>query len=672
MAHVDYSPARFTELLDQEWLATNQIGGYASSTVAGLNTRKYHGLLVAAMSPPLRRMVILSRVEETVRAGGREDSLSCSEYPGVIYPLGHQRLRGFSNEPFPRWAYQGDGWTIQKSLELLAGENTVCLTYTLLTGHEPVELSLRPLLALRGIHDLMYQWNGRLFAENKSKLPGQLHVPPTTRTPEVFFAHDGAFESCPDWYLATIYRREKERGYSGLEDLWTPGMVKWQLTPGQSVHFVCSLDPIDLEKVLTRAREQSGAAIVNTGAASDEIVHALQRAAAQFVVSTRSPDPNKSATGIITQYPWAAPSVRDALIAFCGLLLVPHRFAEARSFLGSIIAMLHRGQLPSELSEDASAPAFRGTDVSLWLFPAIHDYLRFTADDAFAREQLDPLLSVIDAYRSGKISHVQIDADGLLSNRLPGGSWMNARSDQWVVTPRTGQTVELNALWYNALAVACNLCERFGGPTEQLQLLGEMSRVKAAFERKFWNERGGCCFDAIDADQSDDSIRPNQVFAASLPYPVLSAEHAQTMLRTIEHTLLTPFGLRTLASDDASYRGKYGGDVVSRDQAYHQGTVYAWLLGPYLHAMVRLANNAPQAREAALKVLQRCIDLLQDAGLGQLPELFDGDAPHRAGGSIACAKSVAEVLRAYTEDVLQVPDQLPITQKVSQLAKADG
>jgi predicted glycogen debranching enzyme len=668
MAHVDFSPSRFHELLGQEWLATNGIGGYASSTVPGLNTRKYHGLLVAAMSPPLRRMVILSRVEETVRAASGEDSLACCEYPGVIFPLGHQRLRGFSNEPFPRWAFQGNGWTIQKSLELLHGENTVCLTYTLLTAHDPVELSLRPLLALRGIHELMYQWNGRLFAENRGKSTSQLHVPPTNRTPEVFFAHDGQFESRPDWYLATIYRRETERGYSGLEDLWTPGVVSWQLKPGQSVHFVCSLDPIDLETVLAKARDQSTAAITGATTASDEIASALSRAASHFVVHGKATDPTRPSVGINTQYPWSAPSIRDALIAFTGLLLIPRRFAEAKSFLQSTIGLLQRNQLPSELSEDAISPAYRGTDVALWLFPAFHDYLRYAGDKAFARETLDTLLAIIDAYRGGKVANVQIGSDGLLRNRLPGGTWMDARSEHWVITPRTGATVELNALWYNALAVASDACAKFDRPAISAQLLGEMTRVRSAFNDKFWNARAGCCFDAVDDDKVDDALRPNQVLAASLPYPVLAAERHAPMLQAIQQSLLTPLGLRTLAPGDAGYRGRYTGDIVARDQAYHQGTVYPWLLGPYIRACVRAAKASPQARAAARQLLQRCIEHLQSAGLGQLPELYDGDAPHAAGGAIASARSVAELLRAYVEDILNTPPQLPIALKNSQLA----
>src|SRR5258706_2163757 len=248
----DLSVLSFETQLEREWLTTNGVGGFAASTIPGVNTRKYHGLLVAAMTPPVRQMVLLSRVEEFVHREGRSYPLSSSEYPGVIHPRGHEALRAFNPIPFPRWAYQGNGWTIEKQLRLLPGENTVCLSYTLLAADKSVEIELKPLFALRCVHDLMYQWNGRLLVESngKGQAYGHHRIPPTSRTPEAFFAHDGKFHATPYWDLNTIYRREQERGYPGLEDVWMPGSVRWTLSPGQTVHFVCSTDPIDLNRVI--------------------------------------------------------------------------------------------------------------------------------------------------------------------------------------------------------------------------------------------------------------------------------------------------------------------------------------------------------------------------------------------------------------------------------------
>ncbi|MGH7215401.1 MAG: glycogen debranching enzyme N-terminal domain-containing protein, partial [Tepidisphaeraceae bacterium] len=261
-----FSPAgkSLDELASREWLATNGIGGFASSSVPLLNTRKYHGLLVAAMLPPVRRMVLLARMEETVSVDGWAAKLDVNEYPGTVFPQGHQLLAAFSHEPFPRWAYQGHGWTIEKGLRLLRGENTVLITYTLLHGDKPVTLELRPLFALRGIHELSYQWNGRLDTETRSKRHHR--IPPTSRTPEVFFAHDdGTFQNQGYWYLNAIHRREQERGYGGLEDLWSPGAVRATLSPGGCVRFVCSAEPIDMTRVLRDAdRELSLAPSVGT------------------------------------------------------------------------------------------------------------------------------------------------------------------------------------------------------------------------------------------------------------------------------------------------------------------------------------------------------------------------------------------------------------------------
>ena len=248
MSGINLSAMSLHDLMDREWLAVNHLGGYASQSILGLNTRKYHGLLVASMSPPARRMVILSRVEEFVRLSGRVDPISSSEYPGVVHPNGRTFLKAFSPSPYPRWAYQGEGWTIEKNVRLISGENTVVISYTLLAGDRAIELELRPLFALRGIHELMYQSSGRLSAQIRS--PRSVHIAATARTPEVFLAHDGAFDPHPSWYLATIYRRESERGYSALEDVWMPGPIRWKLEPGQTVHFVCSTDPIELDRTI--------------------------------------------------------------------------------------------------------------------------------------------------------------------------------------------------------------------------------------------------------------------------------------------------------------------------------------------------------------------------------------------------------------------------------------
>jgi predicted glycogen debranching enzyme len=630
------------QLLGREWLAVNHIGGFASSTLAGLNTRKYHGLLVASMAPPVRRMVLLSRVEETLTIDGRPQALACSEYPGTIHPDGHTRLRAFRADPYPRWAYQGDGFTLEKQLRLVRGKNTVVMSYTLLAGSSPAKLELRPLFALRPMHELTYQWNGRLDAEDRS--PQHHRIPPTMRTPEVFFAHTGGFEAAGCWYMSTIYRRECERGYAGLEDLWMPGIVRQILAPGQTLHFVCSTDPIDLEKALDERDAPDAPA---TG---DAALDALQRAASQYLI--HSP---RATLNLVTQYPWSAPSARDALIAFVGLLLTSARFDDARRLLDTMCQHLRDGLMPSEFPEDGSPPRFLGADVSLWFINAVHGYLRYSGDQQTVRDRyFQTVLRIIRCYQSGTALGISVDPDGLLASHEPGQptSWMDAKVGDWVITPRQGRTVELNALWYNAVRIAAGLCQQWdhGAWATDLSRLAESVRI--AFNKRFWNELAGCCFDVINDRGADPSVRPNQVLAISLPYAVLTPQRHALVLEKLRTQLLTPLGLRSLATDDPSYQGHYRGDVVARDRAYHQGSAYPWLLGPLASAMVRVFGRDTQSRQQARAVLDGCLQHLLDQGQGQLCELFDGDAPHAAGGAMASARSVGAILQAYVEDVL--------------------
>lgn len=656
MKRLDVTTLPLEGLISREWLVTNGIGGFASSTPPSLNTRKYHGLLVAAMAPPVRRMVLLSRAEETVIHKGWSCALASNEYPGVIHPEGHQLLRAFSLLPFPRWAYQGEGWTIEKSLRLLRGENTVCLRYTLLAGDQPVDLELRPLFALRSMHELMYQWNGRLGAETRGHQ--QHRIPPTSRTPEVFFAHDGAFKAEGCWYLNTIYRREQERGYAGLEDLWMPGAVRWTLAPGHSACFVCSTDPIDLDRVLSEVDRQSATHDAIVPAPETEL-DALTRAADQFVVQVPQEASTDRVTAVVTKYPWAAPSGRSALIALPGLFLVTGRFAEARSLLLSFASKVREGLMPSFFPEEGGGPEYRGADISLWFIHAAYQYLRYSNDEqTIRRVLLEVMDGILRYYQRGTGLGIGTDAEGLLMSHEPGTatSWMHAKVGDWVITPRQGKPVELNALWYNAIRMVGELAERFGQQTRAQELSRMADAVKDAFNRRFWNEQEQSCYDVIDDHGPDPSVRPNQLLAISLPFAVLAIERHAKVLEKVRQELLTPMGVRTLSSHDPSYQGHYGGDVVSRDRAYHQGSAHPWLLGPLVSAYVRVHGRSEATRRDALKMIEGCLGHLQDDGMGQIGELFDGHAPHAPGGAIAAAISVAEILRCYVEDIL---DQAP-------------
>ncbi|HET6247228.1 MAG TPA: amylo-alpha-1,6-glucosidase [Tepidisphaeraceae bacterium] len=672
VSHLD-----FPALIAREWLAANGIGGYASSTVAALNTRKYHGLLVAAMAPPARRMVLLARVEETLATDGNRFSLANSEYPGAIFPQGYHFLRAFNSVPFPRWAYQTDGGTVEKSLRLLHGENTVVLTYTLLGGGKPLGFELRPLLALRGIHQLMQQWNGRLAAESRSAQ--HYRVPATARTPEVFFAHTGSFEAGSNWYLNNVYRREFERGYTGMEDLWSPGIVRFTLAPGQPVHFICSSDPIDLDRTLERADWQGtqnnfviapspsdGATRHIAAPSADPAFDALLCAAGQFIVAAppdgTSDKPGEKSVTCIGNYPWGPPSARAALIGFGGLFLVPGRFGDARALLLSLAAREEHGLMPTAFPEDGSAALYDGADISLWYVNAVWNYFRYTQDIATLRRRLlDVVHRIIDQYRNGTDLGIATDSEGLLLIRATGlpTTWMDAKAGDWLLTPRQGKPVELNALWYNAVCIAAELSERYGSPDRAADLAAYSRHIKEGFNRRFWNETAGCCFDVVEDHGADASIRPNQLLAISLPFPALSLERHARVVAMVRERLLTPRGVRTLVAGDAYYMGRYEGNVVSRDRANYNGSAHPWLLGPYVTALLRVRGRASAARDEAKAALAGCLDYITGDGLGNLCELFDGDSPHRPGGAVNSSCAVGELLRAYAEEVLDLCPTMP-------------
>ncbi len=664
------------ELLEREWLITNHLGGYASSTIAGLNTRKYHGLLVAALLPPVKRTVILSRVEEYVQFDGRIDSLASNEYPGVIFPEGHKFLAAFDPQPFPRWAYRSDDWTIEKGVRLVRGQNTVVISYTLLGGVKGVTLEIRPLMGMRPMHELVYQSNLALAPELCGRGPQHYRIAPTPRTPEAFISHDGTLNPAGIWYINHIYRREAQRGYPALEDLWSPCVVRWDLTPGQTVHFVCSTEPTDFAQAVAAANDQAAGASRSGPSPRGEHLDVLISAASRFVARVPAvrvkamlgetsagseSTPRDAASIVTTEIPWGSPDIRSGLIAMPGLLLSTGQFDDADRFLRLAADLRRSGVVPSSLLEDASGASYIGADTSLWLIHSASAYFRAVGPgEPQLRWWLSVFESILEDYVAGRASSagVTIDSDGLLVTRLHGQptTWMNARTDGSPVTGRDGRPVEVNALWYNALRITADLSARLGRQESAERWIGLAERVKDAFGRRFWNEGANCLFDVVrDAadtghgGQSDGAIRPNQLFAIGLEFSLLDNERGGAVLEVVRGELLTALGVRTLSPRDPAYRGRYGGDAASRDAAYHQGTAYPWLLGVYVSALLRVRGRCDEARSAAMRVIEPCIRYMEDRGTGMLPELFDGDPPHHPGGAVGAARSVGEVLRVYAD-----------------------
>jgi predicted glycogen debranching enzyme len=613
----------------REWLETNGIGGFASSTVIGLNTRRYHGLLVAATQPPVDRMVLLSKFEETLVVGERRFELSCNRYPGVIHPQGHVYLREFRSDPFPTFVYEIDGLELTKTVFMPHGENTTVIEYALAGGQAMLEL--RPLIAFRDYHSTTHQnssIDGRLRIE-----PGRVACSPYQGCPTLYLAHtDGEVRPDGDWYRNFEYTVEQERGLDFQEDLFNPLLLTFRIADLAPATVVASTEPRDAGCApQLRAREAARrVAVLRDVPADDSFTRALVRAADQFIVK------RGEESTVIAGYHWFSDWGRDTMIALPGLTLATGRYEEARRILLAFAASVDRGMLPNRFPDAGETPEYNTVDATLWFFEAARAYLAYTGDYGFVRTRLlDVLADIVAWHERGTRYGIRVDEDGLLLAGEPGVqlTWMDAKIGDWVVTPRHGKPVEIQALWYNALRVMADLS---GDP----KYTAMARKARDHFAPLFWNQEAGCLYDVVNGDTRDGSIRPNQILAVSLFHSMLPDDLAARVVDTVERHLLTPYGLRSLAPSDPQYRGRYEGGPSSRDSAYHQGTVWPWLIGPFVTAYTRVHGRPPDWQEPFRQYLE-------EQG-GQLPEVFDGDAPHRAGGCMAQAWSVAELLRCLT------------------------
>ncbi len=638
----------FAAATRREWLETNGLGGFASGTVAGAHTRRYHGLLVAALHPPVGRTALLAKLEETLVIDGARYELSANQYPNAIHPQGYQYLKEFRLDPWPVWVYEVAGHVIQKSVFMVDGENSTVVRYALLSSNgQTVELEARPLLAFRDYHALMHE-TGAVNAHYISA-EGLLSFTPYVGLPALHLAHNAvAAEPAGYWYRNFEYAVERARGLDDQEDLFNPCALKFALVANQSADLIASTEARDIKQVaqFQQAEFARRQAVVAGIPAEDELTRTLTAAADQFIV--------KRGAGhtIIAGYPWFSDWGRDTMIALPGLTLTTGRTDIAASILKEFAQHVNQGMLPNRFPDAGEAPEYNTVDATLWYVEAIRAWLavtpRATKDAAFVKEQLYATLTdIIDWHERGTRYGIRVDDDGLLSAGEPGVqlTWMDAKVGDWVVTPRIGKPVEIQALWFNALCVMRDLAEGFGDTTNAKRFKQMAARAKRSFNEQLWNDAASCLFDVIDGDERDGSIRPNQIFAVSLPHGMLTKARAKQVVAVVERDLLTPYGLRSLAPDDAHYCAHYAGSVIERDGAYHQGTVWAWLLGPFITAYLKVNSGAAASAQVA-QWRQGLAEHLLDAGLGQVAEVFDGDAPHQPGGCIAQAWSVAEWLRS--------------------------
>lgn len=643
--------------LHYEWLETNGRGGYASSTILNCHTRKYHSLLMAALDEPPGRFSLLSKLEDSVVHGGTEHFLSRHQYPGVLHPAGNAaELVQFEHHPHPSFLHRADGIVIRTGILMVAGENTTLIRYDAVQAPAPFFLRLKPLLPYRGLHEVRRKddWMDR----RSWPVPNGFGVRPYTGLPPLFVQSSvpPAFASAPAWYFNFEYHRERERGYDWQEDLFCPGVMDIALAPGESVVIAASLAPIDapLQRLwdgelakrigADRADEDAArAAIKDSGRAAT--FAALAKSGRRFLIRTPRGRP-----AIIAGYPWFDDWSRDTLISLPGLTFCSGRVREGLAILKSIGEHERDGLLPNYFAADPRHNSYNSVDAPLWYFWAAQQLLACTNDPALVRDSCWPVLKrILARFMEGTPGNVAMSPSGLLQAGSPSTqlTWMDAMVAGTPVTPRYGYAVELNALWYNALRFSETLALQFGERLWPDRDLTE--RLRTEFLRTFWIEEDGYLADTAGADgRRDVSFRPNQIMALSLPFALLDAARGRRMIEAVKDRLLTPFGLRTLAPHSAEYRGRYEGDQSSRDAAYHQGTVWPWLLGHFAEAFLRVAPDRKTAAGYLLDTVAPLLDYSLGAGLDNVPEIFDGDPPHRPNGCMAQAWSTGELIRFFT------------------------
>ncbi|MDT4969762.1 MAG: hypothetical protein QOJ64_4499 [Acidobacteriota bacterium] len=645
--------------LSREWLETNGLGGYASSTIACLNTRRYHGLMVAATQPPVGRIVMLSKLEETLVVDGRRYDLSANQYPNTIYPQGYKYQIGFRLDPYPIITYEIEGVMIEKSIFMIHGENTTVVQYQIVEEGEATAnrqlrnanciLEVRPLIAFRDYHSLGHE-NPALNSEVEFD-DDLATIKPYPNLPALCLAHDAQeIDRAAFWFRNFEYDHERARGFDFKEDLFSPFALKFHSSESRRATVIASTGRRDarLADHYKDAEVSRRAEILAGAPADDEFVRALVSAADQFIVA------RSKAKTVIAGYHWFSDWGRDTMIALPGVTLATKRPEIAGSILLEFARHVDRGMLPNRFPDAGETPEYNTVDATLWFFEAVRAFLHYSGDEKFVRANLyDVLVDIVERHVKGTRYNIHLDAQGLIYSGEEGVqlTWMDAKVGDWVVTPRRGLAVEIQALWYNAVRVMEDLAGRFGDGANQKRYAELATRAKQSFNEMFWNEDGRYLNDVIDGDRRDASLRPNQIFAVSLLYSMLSDERAKRVVEVVEHALLTPYGLRSLAPDDPRYRPRYEGDSLGRDGAYHQGTVWAWLMGPFITAYLKVHNGSEPARAHARSLLSNLREHLNHAGLGQVSEIFDGDPPHAPRGCIAQAWSVGELLRVAVEEL---------------------
>jgi len=642
----------------REWLVTNGLGGYASGTVAGTTTRRYHGLLVAALQPPVKRTVLVSGLDETVRYRGNNFSLATNRWvSGFLSPKGYLQIERFHLEGSkPVWRYAFEDALLEKRVWMKQGENTTYVRFSLVRGNESVDLDAKVLVNYRDFHHTTQAQDWGTQVEPVEQ--GLRVLASEGTTPFYLESATGSWTPRNEWYRNYFLTAEHNRGLDDHEDRLYAGQFHCELRVGESVTIVLSTEQntsLDGEEALTVQSNHEVKLFQNWQAKHAEIcamsaeeepswLWQLVLAADQFIVRRALPG-QADGRSILAGYHWFNDWGRDTMIALPGLTLSMGRPEIARTILQSITPYVDRGMLPNNFPDAGGAPAYNSVDATLWFFEALRQYFEATQDREFLRQLFPVLVGIIDAHVQGTRYNIKVDpTDALLYAGSPDVqlTWMDAKVGDWVVTPRIGKPVEINALWINALHTMAGFARRLERPGEGYEKLAEKATRNF---KKFWNAERRSCYDVIDtpSGEKDASLRPNQIFALSLPVSPLSQAQQKAVVDTIAEQLLTSHGLRSLGPLEPGYKGHYGGGPRERDSAYHQGAVWGWLLGPFAQAHYRVYQDAAMA----LSFLEPLGGTISSGGLGTLGEIFGAESPFAAVGAIAQAWTVAEVFRAW-------------------------
>lgn len=667
------SLTRFGEVIAQEWIVTNGLGGYSSSSVFGVNTRKYHGLLVAALNPPGDRTVCLAKLDEDIIVGDTTLRLAANEFADGFFPQGYEFLREFKVDPYPTYLYEAGSVALRKTIFLPQKKNAAAVLYNATNSNQSdVKLRLYPMLNCRYYHTVTDRRRVALnFTQENKPSSFQVHF----ARPEATVAcriSEGKFVEGLNWVDRVHFRDEAERFESDFDDCFQPGYFELSLPAQSSKSFAVtcvvaaqtqdaaqtldligkSAQDVDTALSLELGRKEAlldNFYILHPDVPASDWLNWMLLAADSFMVAN-----NEGKKSVIAGYHWFEPWGRDTFISLPGLALVTGRFGDAKDILRTFMRYLKGGMIPNFVADKTGVPVYNTVDGTLWYVNAVYQYLKYTGDLMFVKAELwDNLKSIIENHVHGTMFGIKVDSDGLLMHG-PRLSWMDAVVEGDMITPRAGKAVEIQALWYNTLRIMEALAKQFGDPTLLVHYGAMAEQTKKSFNERYWNPKLGCLYDVLEPNGTDASIRPNMIFAVSLDYSMLNQEISGKVVEFVNRELLTPYGLRTLSENDPKYVGKCMGDRRSRDNAYHNGTIWPWLLGPYITAYLKVNDYSPEAHKYALDnlVLPLCTVGMHKGGLGTINEIYDCDPPNEPRGCISQAWSIAEPLRAYVEDVL--------------------